>query len=279
MNAKNNQTIHSPLTIAVAGKGGTGKTTIAALLIHHLKSKGLTPILAVDADPNANLNTLLGFEVEKTIGQLEQETLTNKDEIPPGMAKKRWIELNLQQLLIEGRGTDMLVMGRGEGPSCYCAINNILREYLNSLTKNYQTVVLDNEAGMEHISRRTTSDIDILLIITDDNPVAVDSAARIDQLVDELGITVAKRYLLINKVDSPLPRKANQKIEQLNLEVIGTVPQDDELVALCWEGKPIDKISTDAPAFTASTNIVNLLLEETGLSSESSEQDYLSKSE
>lgn len=249
-----------PITIAVAGKGGTGKTTVAGLLIHLLVSKELSPVLAIDADPNANLDHVLGYEVKRTIGELEQETLGNINDIPAGMNKKTWLEYNLQQLLVEGKGLDLLVMGRGEGPECYCAINHILRAYMNSLSKNYRFVVLDNEAGMEHISRRTTSDIDILLMVSDGNPVAIHSARRINRLVDELDIKVKKRYLILNNLWDHLPQKAEEEMEKTGLETLGEIPKDENLLELCWEGKPIKNLSVDSPALKAMEEVLEKIL-------------------
>ncbi|MCF7890091.1 AAA family ATPase [Candidatus Bipolaricaulota bacterium] len=254
-------------TIAVAGKGGTGKTTLSGLLIRELVERNIGSVLAIDADPNANLNELLGFEIGGTIGQLEAEVLQDSQEVPPGMTKKRWMELHLQQILAEGKGKDLLVMGRGEGPSCYCAINNILREYLNNLARNYDFLVMDNEAGMEHLSRRTTAGIDALLIASDGNPIAIQSARRIAGLVDELDIEVGKKYLVLNNVVGELPDKSDQMIEELDLELLGVVPRDENVLELCWDGEPIDLLESDSSTANAVREMVNKLIPDTvGLS-------------
>lgn len=247
-------------TIAVAGKGGTGKTTLSGLLISELVERVQGSVLAIDADPNANLNELLGFEVEGTIGRLEAQVLDDSQDVPPGMTKKRWMELHLQQILAEGRGKDLLVMGRGEGPSCYCAVNNILREYLHQLARNYDFLVMDNEAGMEHLSRRTTAGIDVLLIASDGNPIAVNSARRIADLVDELNIDVGKKYLVLNRIDGELPDKTEEEVDNLDLELLGVVPRDENVLELCWEGEPIDDLEADSPALIAVKEMVNKLL-------------------
>lgn len=249
-----------PITIAVAGKGGIGKTTVAVLIIHLLTQKDMGPILAVDADANANLNQTLGMEVAGTIGQLEQEMLVNIDDIPAGMTKKSWLDYNLQQILMEGKGRDLLVMGRGEGPDCYCAINHILRAFIESLSQNYKFVVMDNEAGMEHISRRTTYNIDVLLMVSDPNPVAIQSAGRISKLIDELDVQVKKRYLVLNNLRNSLPEEAKQKIEESGLEVLGEIPHDGELLKLCWEGKPLNLLNSDSPAQKAMEKILDKIL-------------------
>ena len=247
-------------TVAVAGKGGTGKTTLAGLLVNELVERKLGSVLAIDADPNANLDELLGFEVDGTIGQLEADLLHDSDQVPPGMTKKRWMELNLQQILSEGKGKDLLVMGRGEGPSCYCAVNNILREYLTNLSRNYDYLVMDNEAGLEHLSRRTTAGIDVLLVISDGNPVALKSARRIAGLVDKLDIDVGKKYLVLNRVIGDLPEKSEKRIEELDMELLGEVPRDEEVRELCWKGESIDKLPSVSRATDAVSKIVSDLV-------------------
>jgi CO dehydrogenase maturation factor len=247
----------STFTVAVAGKGGTGKTTVAGLLVNELVGRELGSVLAIDADPNANLDELLGFDVDGTIGQLEADLLRDSDQVPPGMTKKRWMELNLQQILAEGKGKDLLVMGRGEGPSCYCAVNNILREYLTNLSRNYDYMVMDNEAGLEHLSRRTTRGIDVLLVISDGNPVALKSARRIAGLVKELEIDVGEKYLVLNRLIGDLPEKSVKQVDQMDIELLGEIPRDEEIRELCWKGEPIDKLPSDSPAATAVSKIVS----------------------
>ncbi len=244
--------------VAVAGKGGTGKTTVAGLVIRELVRRELGRILAIDADPNSNLNELLGCEVNGTIGQLEAKFNQKKNDIPPGMSKKRWMELKLQQLIIEDKGKDLLVMGRGEGPKCYCAVNNILRSYLDSLRKNYDFVVLDNEAGMEHLSRRTTSGIDVLLTVCDPNPVALKAAERIDELIEELEVEISRNYLVLNEVPENLPEKTRERINELGIEVLGRIPKDEKLRQLSWESRPLEELEDDSPA----AEVVSRMVEE-----------------
>lgn len=172
--------------IAVTGKGGTGKTTIAALIIRHLKKHANGPILALDADPDANLSTLLGISVEKTIGDLREETLKEIKNFPAGMSKHNYIEAGLHQLIVETEKMDIITMGRSEGPGCYCYINSLLRKFADDLQTAYEWVVMDNEAGLEHLSRRTASHVDHLLVVVNDNPLAIDCARRIDDLISGL---------------------------------------------------------------------------------------------
>ena len=154
-------------TIAVAGKGGTGKTSITSLIIRHLKMTGKAPILAVDADPNANLGESLGLNIGKTIGSVIASFNDEKINIPPGMTKEAYLEYKINETITEGKGLDLITMGRGEGPECYCYPNLLLRKFVDGLSQNYAYVVMDNEAGMEHLSRRTTQNIDLLLIVSD----------------------------------------------------------------------------------------------------------------
>ncbi len=249
--------------IAVAGKGGTGKTTIASLIVQGIVERKLGSVLAIDADPNANLNELLGFEVEGTIGEIEANVLDGNVDIPPGMTKKRWMEYNLQQILAEGKSKDLLVMGRGEGPSCYCAVNNILREYLNTLSENYDFVVLDNEAGLEHLSRRTTTGVDVLLVVSDGNPVAIKSASRIKGLLDELEIRVDESYLVLNRIPEDLPPEVEEKAEGLELELLGKVPRDEELLRLCWRGGTLAELDPDSPSKQAVKKLLRKILPKT----------------
>lgn len=247
-------------TIAVAGKGGTGKTTLAGLIIRVLVERELGSVLAVDADPNANLNELLGFEIQGTIGELEAEVLEGDGEIPPGMTKKRWMEYNLQQILAEGKGKDLLVMGRGEGPSCYCAVNNILREYMDNLSRNYDFVVMDNEAGMEHLSRRTTSGVDTLLVASSENPVAIKSAGRISELVQDLGIRVEKTYLVLNGISGEISERTEKQIDKLDLELLAEIPRDENILELCQKEKPLKRLSDESPSLVEVDKLVEKIL-------------------
>lgn len=247
-------------TIAVAGKGGTGKTTLAGLIIRVLVERELGSVLAVDADPNANLNELLGFEIQGTIGELEAEVLEGDGEIPPGMTKKRWMEYNLQQILAEGKGKDLLVMGRGEGPSCYCAVNNILREYMDNLSRNYDFVVMDNEAGMEHLSRRTTSGVDTLLVASSENPVAIKSAGRISELVQDLGIRVEKTYLVLNGISGEISERTEKQIDKLDLELLAEIPRDENILELCQKEEPLKRLSDESPSLVEVDKLVEKIL-------------------
>ncbi|HEC99166.1 MAG TPA: carbon monoxide dehydrogenase [Proteobacteria bacterium] len=209
--------------IAMAGKGGTGKTTVAALLIRYLLNKNLVPVLVVDADANANLNELLGLKVERTLGQIRDEM---KTAVPTGMTKETYIEYKMQEALIESRGFDLLVMGQPEGPGCYCAANNLLAKYLEILTKNYRTVIVDNEAGMEHLSRLNLREIDILISVSDPGPRGIMTARRIADLTTHLDVQVGKKVLIVNRTPDGLDPMLREEISKSGLVLGGTIRQD-----------------------------------------------------
>jgi CO dehydrogenase maturation factor len=174
------------ISIAVAGKGGSGKTTLASLIIRYLERSGAGPILAVDADPNANLGESLGLTVGETVGSIIASFNEEKINIPPGMTKETYLEYRLNRALVESRGLDLMTMGRGEGPECYCYPNLMLRKFIDTLAGNYAYMVMDNEAGMEHLSRRTTQGVDELLIVSNHSVKGVRTVARIEDLVAQL---------------------------------------------------------------------------------------------
>ena len=249
-----------PFTIAVAGKGGTGKTTVTALVIHYLLGNGQGPILAVDADPNANLGDLLGLEVDMTVGGLQAETLKEIRNLPAGVPLDRYMEYELHQAVVEGEGVDLLAMGRGEGPGCYCAVNHILRHYLDQTQGNYRYVILDNEAGMEHLSRHVTQGVDLLLIVSDANPVAIRAAARIDALASELDLRIEARYLVLNNLRGEVPERVQEEIDRSGLEVLGKVPHDEIIATLNLEGRPISELLPGAVALSAMESMLGKAL-------------------
>ena len=212
-------------TLAVAGKGGTGKTTLAALLIQTLIERGEGPVLAVDADPNPNLGYVLGYQVEKTISELRDELLDQIRKLPPGVTKNDYLEMGIQECLWEGRGVDLLVMGAGEGPRCYCAVNNVLRRCIDRLRGAYRYVVMDNEAGLEHLSRCTTQDVDVLLIVSNGLPVSLQAAFRVHELTERLALRIGEQYLVLNDVDLTDEALIKAKAQRTGLELLGVVPR------------------------------------------------------
>lgn len=188
----------SKFSAAVAGKGGVGKTTFAALAIRHINSTTGEVVLAVDADPNANLHAKLGVSIGRTIGDLREELLEKVDELPAGVSKQEHVEYQVRLALTEGDGFDLLTMGRQEGPGCYCYINNILRTFVDSLSDKYDHVVMDNEAGMEHLSRRTTRAVDVLFVVSDASKASLDAAVRIAALAREMDLKIGRMALVRN---------------------------------------------------------------------------------
>jgi len=236
--------------VGFAGKGGTGKTSLAALTIRYLKEKNSGPVLAVDADSNACLNEAIGVEVHATIGGLREDSLQSIRDgggRPGGMSTEELFDYQVQQSLIEGDNVDLMVMGRPEGPGCYCAANNIIRKYTDLLAENYPYVVIDNEAGMEHLSRRTTHTVDLLLIVSDATVKGVQTLKRIDALVDELKLDVKERKFIINRAPADHAR-IQEYASELGLDISTIIPQDDLIAEYDMEGKPVFNLPGDSVA-------------------------------
>ncbi len=247
-----------PFSIALAGKGGTGKTTVAGLLIKYLTSREKTPILAVDADSNANLNEVLGLDVSDTLGHAREEMKTGK--VPEGMTKDIFISMRMEEAIVEAEGYDLVVMGQPEGSGCYCAANTLLTNFLEKLTDNYPYIVMDNEAGMEHISRLTTKNVDVLLIVADTSRRGLQAAVRINDLAKELNIGVAKSYLIINQARNGVPEPAMAIIEEAGLELIGTIPEDEAVYEYDMKGQPTVSIPEENGAVRAAFDIFDRII-------------------
>jgi len=248
--------------IALAGKGGTGKTSIAGLTVRYLIERKKGPVLAVDADSNSCLNETLGIDVPTTIGRLREESLQavrSGVERLGGMSMEQLLEYQVQQSIIESKGFDLIVMGRPEGPGCYCAANNILRKYTDKLSDAYRFIVIDNEAGMEHLSRRTAHKIDLLLVLSDPTVRGIQTAKRIDGLVDELGLEIDRRALIINRVSGSEREELKSLAERLGLPVAGIVPQDKMVSDYDLHGRPIFQLPDDSKAVKAIFGILDSL--------------------
>lgn len=237
--------------IGFAGKGGTGKTTIAALTVRYLMERKNKAVMAVDADSNSCLNEALGVQIHATIGKLREESLDqirSGTERPGGMSMEQLFDFQVQQSIIEAEGFDLMVMGRPEGPGCYCAANNIIRKYTDILSEKYNYVVIDNEAGMEHLSRRTTHAVDLLLVISDPTQKGLKTAKRIDGLVDELKLDVKKRKVIVNRVAGENFEKLKDSINDIQLEEVLNVPEDENIFQLDLEGRPVFDLPPDSIA-------------------------------
>ena len=240
-------------SVALAGKGGTGKTTMAGLLIKFLLKQNKTPILAVDADCNANLNEVLGLKLGGTLGGAREDM--KKGDVPSGMTKDIFMEMKLEEAVVEADGFDLVVMGQPEGAGCYCAANTLLTNYLERLAGNYPYIVMDNEAGMEHISRLTTKDVDILLIVSDSSRRGPQAAVRINELARCLNIGVGKSYLVINQAREMPPAAVMDKLKEADLELIGTVPADDLIYDFDFNGRPTIEMPEDSQSVKAAFEI------------------------
>ncbi|MEJ2285573.1 MAG: carbon monoxide dehydrogenase [Desulfobacterales bacterium] len=246
-----------PFTIALAGKGGTGKTTMAGLLIKDLGSRNKTPVRAVDADCNANLNEVLGLEVKDTLGNAREEM--KKGVVPGGMTKDIFMEMKVEESMVEAQGYDLIVMGQPEGAGCYCAANTLLAGFMDRLSGNYPYIVMDNEAGMEHISRLTTKDVDILLIVTDSSRRGLQAAIRIDELARCLNIG-GKSYVVINQIKEAPSEMALKMIKEGDLELAGTVPDDRTVYEFDFEGRPTIEMPEDSVSVQAAFGIFDKIV-------------------
>jgi CO dehydrogenase maturation factor len=246
-------------TIAISGKGGSGKTTISAMIIRHLlEQAGGSSVLAVDADPNSCLGLTLGIEPIGTVADIREDARA-KGPGNTGMDKLRTVEYNIQQAITESDGFDLLTMGRPEGPSCYCAVNNMLRKFLDNLSSQYRYVVIDNEAGMEHLSRRTTNNVDLLCIVAEPTPIGTVTAQRIAQLSDALPIGVKQIGVIWNKASDNNTGSFEQQVSD-DVETFGRIPYDESVVESSSQGKNVFELSKDNPAYSEIGTILEHIL-------------------
>ncbi len=236
--------------VSIAGKGGTGKTTLSALMVKRFCEVGKTPVLAVDSDPNSNLGEALGIKVEGTVAEI-LASVKDIDAVPTGMTKHAYLEYRLHTALTETKKFDLLTMGGPEGPGCYCAPNDILRSYIGQLCENYSRTVMDNEAGLEHLSRRVAQDVDVMLVTSDPTMRGVRSAARIGQLVRTLKLDYKEMYFVLIRASEEQADELGGEIEKIGMPLGGVIPQDPAVGRFDVEGRPLFDLDSRTPAYVA----------------------------
>jgi CO dehydrogenase maturation factor len=255
------------INIAVAGKGGTGKTSVTSLVIRYILNNQLGTVLAVDADPNSNLAESLGLEARQTVGRILNEFQGEKINIPAGMTKESYLEYQLNMAITESQGLDLITMGRGEGPECYCYPNVVIRKLIDDWSKNYGFVVMDNEAGMEHLSRRTTQNIDEMLMVTDHTVKGLRAVARIRDLIKELKLVVNRESVIINQVPGEIDPRLEQEMERLGITPAAVIPDDNEIRQYDLEQKPLSGLPETSRAAAAVNALMDRLMLKTGVGS------------
>ena len=245
------------MIIAVSGKGGTGKTLVSSLLIKSLTGSN-KDILAIDADPDSNLPEALGIEAERTVGDVREELKkdTAAGNIPQGANKWDILDYKIMESVIETPDFDLLVMGRPEGSGCYCAVNNILRKIIETISSNYDIIIIDTEAGLEHLSRRTTQNVDIMLVVTDPSKRGILTAKRIEELSDELDISFKNIFLILNRVKPENEEELLNKVNEIGLEIAGIIYEDETVADYDMEGNPLINLPDDSRAVTAAQKIM-----------------------
>jgi CO dehydrogenase maturation factor len=255
------------INIAVAGKGGTGKTSVTSLVIRYILNNKLGTVLAVDADPNSNLAESLGLEATQTVGRILNEFQGEKLNIPAGMTKESYLEYQLNMAITESRGLDLITMGRGEGPECYCYPNVVIRKLIDDWSKNYGFVVMDNEAGMEHLSRRTTQNIDEMLLVSNHTIKGLRAVAHIRDLIRELKLVVGRESIIINQVPGEIDPRLEQEMERLGIAPAAMIPEDDEVREYDLDQKPLSGLPETSRAAAAVNALMDRLLLKTGVGS------------
>ena len=258
-------------TIALAGKGGVGKTTISGMIIKYLAQHQTGSILAIDADPSSNLNMVLGLDLEWTVGDIREDMLEQVKSslaqggaamgtMPGGVNKRDYLDYQVRSSLAEGSRFDLIAMGRGEGQGCYCAVNHNLREVIDGMSKHYAYVVIDNEAGMEHLSRRTTRDVQHLFIVSDPTQRGLVAAQRIADMREELDINIENAYLIVNRLRGVMPPELKSFTDKLNVPLLGTVPTNEDLAEFEFSGKPLVELGDESPVYQAVAEMMQKVL-------------------
>lgn len=258
-------------TIALAGKGGVGKTTVAGMVIKYLAQNQPGSILAIDADPSSNLNMVLGLDLDFTVGEIREDMLQQVKSslveggaamggLPGGISKREYLEYHVRSSLAEGSRFDLIAMGRGEGQGCYCAVNHNLREVVDGMSRHYAYVVIDNEAGMEHLSRRTTRDVQHLLIVSDPSQRGLVAAQRIADMSRELDIRIENSYLIVNRVQGQLSHETKSFVEKMGLPLLGTIPADAAISEYDLSGRPLVDLADDTPVYQSVAGMLKEIL-------------------
>ena len=248
-----------PHTIAVAGKGGVGKTTTCGMLIDYLCAKGQGPVLDVDADANANLNEVLGVEAQTSLGEIREEMAQAelKGSIPAGMTKADYAEFKFSSAIIEEDDFDMLIMGRTQGKGCYCYVNGVLKTQVDKYAKNYKYIVMDNEAGLEHVARGTLPKVDTMLLISDCSRRGIQAVARIAEMVKEMELKPGRMGLIVHRAPGGQHDDGvKAEIEKLGLELLGVLPQDEGVYRCDCDGEPSAKLPSSNPVKLALKDIM-----------------------
>ncbi len=238
-------------TIAMAGKGGVGKTTVSALITRYFACQQPDPLLAIDADPNSNLGETLGLNIEKTVGDIREDFMKDPQGVPSGMDKVLYLEMLMNQVLIEHNAFDLLVMGRQEGQGCYCMVNNILNRFTEELETNYKYLLVDNEAGMEHLSRRSSGKVDMLLMVTDYALRGLRAVGRINEMLGDLKLEVKDKGLIVNRAPQTLSQAFLDEVEAIGVPIVCTIPDDGNLLEFDMEQRSLIELPDDSPAVVA----------------------------
>lgn len=259
------------ITIALAGKGGVGKTTVAGMIIKYLAENQPGSILAIDADPSSNLNMVLGLDLEWTVGEIREDMLVQVKSslaqggaamgtMPGGVSKRDFLDYQIRSSLAEGSRFDLIAMGRGEGQGCYCAVNHNLREVIDGMSRHYAYVVIDNEAGMEHLSRRTTRDVQHLIIVSDPTRRGLVAAQRIADMRRQLDINIENAYLVINRLQGEMPAELRAFTENMDLPLLGSIPADENLASFEFSGRPLVELGDESPVYQAVERLMRGML-------------------
>lgn len=258
-------------TIALAGKGGVGKTTTAGMIIKYLIQSQPGAVLAIDADPSSNLNMVLGLDLEWTVGDIREDMLAQVKSsltaggaamgaLEGGMSKRDFLDYEIRSSLAEGDRFDLIAMGRSEGPGCYCAVNHNMREVIDSISKHYRYMVIDNEAGMEHLSRRTTRDVQHLFVVSDPTQRGLVAAQRIAGFRKEMDIHIENTYLILNRLSGEMPVALANFIENMDIPLLGVVPADNNLVEYEFSGQPLVDLGDESPVYQAVARMMDRIL-------------------